>query len=129
MDIDEIKGMFMKALEYIDKNDPIQASEKLYKVCEECIKLLAEINGIDEYNKAREKEHWSTSLLQLATNRLSMIYGNEIKQAWDSAYRLHIEGFHENRLGIEDVKYSIEPIERLLRIVEQEVNYLRSKKV
>jgi hypothetical protein len=30
-----------EARRYIDRGDPVQASEKLYKVAEECIKALA----------------------------------------------------------------------------------------
>ncbi len=44
-----------KGKEYLAKGDAVQASEKLYKGVEECIKLLAEKHKLPEFEKAKEK--------------------------------------------------------------------------
>jgi len=45
-----------EAREYIAKGDAIQASEKLYKVAEECVKALAEVLRVPEAEEALEKQ-------------------------------------------------------------------------
>jgi len=46
--------------EYIAKGDAIQASEKMYKVVEECIKALAETLDTPETQEARKNGRWFT---------------------------------------------------------------------
>lgn len=43
---------FREAVELLEKGDPVQASEKLYKAAEECIKILACLENLDEYRRA-----------------------------------------------------------------------------
>ena len=44
----------------------------------------------------------------------------EIRHCWDSAWTLHIEGFHEMGLKIGSVKERVEDIEELVKLAENE---------
>jgi len=44
--------MLRRAWEELERGDPVQASEKLYKAAEECIKILACLENLDEYRRA-----------------------------------------------------------------------------
>ena len=48
---------------YIDKGDPVRASEKLYKASEEAVKELARKFDLPEYKEAEEKGRWTTVLV------------------------------------------------------------------
>lgn len=116
-----------RAKEYLAKNDPMQASEKLYKAAEESIKYLSEQNNITEFKKAQEKGMWSTGLLNSAPPKLSeKLDKKEIAEGWHTASYLHVQGFHENRLGTAEVKYALPYVNRLVQYV-QEVNSARRK--
>ncbi|PIP06800.1 MAG: hypothetical protein COX52_06060 [Syntrophobacterales bacterium CG23_combo_of_CG06-09_8_20_14_all_48_27] len=110
-----IERFFAESKEYVNKGDPVQASEKLYKVVEECIKLLAGRQKLPEFEEARREGRWMSRLLVRAARRLAQDTGRkEIEDAWARAFNLHAWGFHENALDIEDVKRSVSYIERLL---------------
>lgn len=119
--VEELKKRFREALEFLEKGDAVQASEKLYKVAEDAVKILSEINRIPEYEKARREGTWWTKLLDRAAKRLKNIYGEELLDAWTTAYELHQKGFHEEQLSVEDVLERAYKIEDLIRIVEREV--------
>ena len=114
--------MYERAVEEIEKGDSIEASEKLYKVVEECIKVLSCIHGIEECRIAREKGLWWTKLLSRASRKLTRILENNLFiNAWSQAYDLHVHGFHERSLEIDDVKQSLNVIKELLEYVEKTV--------
>jgi len=119
--VEELKKRLREALEFLEKGDAVQASEKLYKVAEDAVKILSEINRIPEYEKARREGTWWTKLLDRAAKRLKNIYGEELLDAWTTAYELHQKGFHEEQLSVEDVLERAYKIEDLIRIVEREV--------
>ena len=119
--VEELKKRLREALEFLEKGDAVQASEKLYKVAEDAVKILSEINRIPEYEKARREGTWWTKLLDRAAKRLKNIYGEELLDAWTTAYELHQKGFHEEQLSVEDVLERAYKIEDLIRIVEKEV--------
>ncbi len=58
------------------------------------------------------------SLLDKAARRL----GDAVERAWAEAYFLHVNGFHEVRIDINDVKYRVPIIEALIREVEKLLN-------
>jgi len=99
----ELKKRFREALELLEKGDAVQASEKLYKVAEDAVKILSEINRIPEYEKVRRGGTWWTKLLDRAAKRLGNVYGEEVLDAWTTAYELYQKGFHEEQLTVEDV--------------------------
>lgn len=67
-----------EAIELIEKEDAVQASEKLYKVVEDCVKLLAKLNSLPEYKKAIKEGQWWSKLLAKAVERLRDIYGEDV---------------------------------------------------
>ena len=111
--------MFEEAKEYIEKEDAVQTSEKLYKASEEALKVLAARFGLPEYDEAEKRGRWSAVLLDRAARRLSEIISPEIKNFWMHAWFLHVEGFHEARLRIEDVKFRVNFIEELIKLAEE----------
>lgn len=46
--------------EYLRKGDPVQASEKAYKVAEELVKALSEKFGLPERDQASNENRWYT---------------------------------------------------------------------
>lgn len=104
-----------EARKYIDQNDPVQASEKLYKVVEECIKALAIKFRTPEFEEARREGRWWIKLLSRAAKKLSSQLGEPIiSYGWSVGYDLHVWGFHEAALDIDAVKATLDTIEQML---------------
>lgn len=111
--IDESKG-------YIAKNDAIQASEKLYKAVEECIKVLAERYKLLEYEEVEKDGRWRSYLLAQAAGKLTRNLNEaKIRETWAIAFETHVWGFHEGKFGVEEVKQAVPYVEWL-------VNYLKT---
>jgi hypothetical protein len=105
----------------IDK-DPVQASEKLYKAAEEAVKAIAAALDLDEARKALERGRWTLSLLDDAVYAISERLGvKELIDWWDSAYRLHVDGFHEARLRSIDVAKRFGHVEALVDLAKRVV--------
>jgi len=119
--VEELRKRFRDAMEHLKKGDPVQAAEKLYKVAENAIKILSEVNKIPEYERAKQESTWWTKLLDKAAKRLRDIYGEELLDAWTTAYKFHQKGSHEEQLTVEEIEEEAYKIEDLLRIVEKEV--------
>ncbi len=117
--------MLRRAREELEKGDPVQASEKLYKAVEECIKVLACMEGLEECQRAREEGGWWTRLLSRAARRLaSRLQTSIIREAWEEAYDLHVHGFHEHALGVDEVRQGVPVVEKL---VEYTRSYFSAK--
>jgi hypothetical protein len=112
-----LRGFLNEGKGYIEQGDAVQASEKLYKVAEESIKALSQTCTRDIYEEAIKKGRWTTDLLFKAAEEM----GREIRRYWDSAWTLHVQGFHEMKLNINSVRRRIEDIEELVNLVENEV--------
>jgi len=117
----ELAERFLEeAKKYIEQNDVVQASEKLYKAAEECIKALAQRYRVPELGEAVKREKWGTWILGKAVTRLAQQLGEErIKAAWSYAYEIHVWGFHEAKYGIEEVKYVLPYVEWLLQYAKR----------
>ncbi|AEM38477.1 PaREP1 family protein [Pyrolobus fumarii 1A] len=111
----------LEAKKLIEEGDAVQASEKLYKVAEECIKSMAEALGLEESREAQRRGRWTLGLLDNAAGRLAEIVDRRVYDDWDHAYFLHVEGFHEAGLGIEQVKKRAKYVEELLEIAKRVV--------
>ena len=101
--------MFNEGLSLIDKGDVAQSSEKLYKAVEEAVKALALAKNLEEAREALSKGRWTVSILDKAARRL----GDDVWRAWNAAYFLHVNGFHEVRIDMDDVKARIPIIQEL----------------
>ena len=104
-----------EAKELIAKGDPVQASEKLYKAVEECIKALAEKLRAPQLEAARKRGRWDTWLLGQAATDLSKRLGEErVKYAWAAAHDVHVWGLHEAKYRVEDAEATLPLAEWLL---------------
>jgi hypothetical protein len=111
-----IEALFSEALKFIERGDPIESSEKFYKAAEECIKSLAEKLSLEEAKAAEERGRWTVTLLEKAVGELTDKFGIDIENGWDAANHLHVWGFHEIKLDLEDVKRRIPKIRRLIEM-------------
>jgi len=112
-----------RAKAYLDNRDPMQASEKLYKATEDSIKYLAEHYQLDEYKDALKQGNWWHGVLSRASKHLAKDTGKkEIDDAWTKAFDLHVNGFHENALNVEDVLPVVPIIEKLVQYVREVSN-------
>jgi undecaprenyl pyrophosphate synthase len=108
--------------------DPVQAGEKLYRVAEEAVKAIAVALGLEEVKEALRRGRWTTKLLDDVVWSAGLKLGiKELQYLWDSAYKLHVDGFHEARLTSDEVIRRVEAIEILVniakKVVQQNINY------
>jgi len=104
--------------ELIDK-DPVQTSEKLYKVAEEAVKAIATALKLPEAEEATKKDRWTTGLLEGAVvNIMRRLELDGLYHWWDSAYKLHVDGFHEARLRSNDMKLKLRDVEALVNLAK-----------
>jgi hypothetical protein len=119
METVEIPRFVKESKEYIAKGDAMQASEKLYKAVEECIKLLAEKHKLPKYAEAGKDGRRSSYLLVWAARKLaSDLKKNEIEDTWARAFNIHVWGFHEGKLDVEDIKPDVPYMEWLVDFVK-----------
>jgi len=105
--------------ELIDK-DPVQASEKLYKAAEEAVKIIAIALKLPEADGAVKRGRWTTGLLESAVISIMKRLGvNELYHWWDSAYKLHVDGFHEAKLRSDDVRLRLGDVEALVNLANK----------
>jgi len=98
----------------VDK-DPTQASEKLYKAAEECVKALAmhfKLESVIE--KVRGRGRWTTTELEKAVEAISDKVGRWFEEAWDRAWSLHVWGFHESKFDAEAVRRRLPYVEKMV---------------
>jgi len=111
-----------EAKDYINKKDAVQASEKMYRVVEECIKALAETLDTLETQEARKNGRWFMWLLGSAARSVANRLGRpEIVETWALAYDVHVRGFHEAKYNVDNVAWGLAYIERLLKITKDVV--------
>ena len=103
---------------YITQRDAVQASEKLYKAAEETVKALARRLDLPEWREAGQKGRWTTTLLFRAVRSLSQRLDPDIRNSWDAAWFLHVEGFHETRLDISEVQFRLSVVEQLIELAD-----------
>lgn len=118
--LDIAEKMLEEAREYIAKNNVIQASEKLYKAVEECIKALAEVLRVQVLEEAERRGKWETWLLGKASRQLAEKLGEDrIRLAWKDAYDIHVWGFHEHKYDIDDVRAALPLAKWLLNYAKE----------
>ena len=99
---------------FVEKN-PVQASEKLYKAAEESVKLLALYLGIsDVLAQVRQRNRWTVTDLEKAVEAISQKLGDWFMTSWDTAWALHVWGFHEAKFDSEAVKIRLPYIEKIV---------------
>ena len=118
----EPRKCMSEAKERINKRDPVQASEKLYKVVEYYIRSLAETYDLPQYRRAKEQGSWWSNLLSKAAKVLANKLNEEkINVTWAKAFDLHRHGFHDNSLTTEDVEREVTLVEWFLNYAEEKL--------
>ena len=112
--IELAKKYIAEAEDYLKKGDAVQASEKAYKTAEEIVKALAEKFNIPEYQQASKEGRWNTYWLASAVNRLAKDLGDWVLNGWNSAYILHVWGFHEVKLSTSDITEYLRKVKEML---------------
>jgi len=117
-----IRRFFDEGRAYTQRNDSVQASEELYKAAEETVKRLAERFDLPQWVEASRKGRWTSALLFSAVRSLSeKTHRQEVLNGWHAAWFLHVEGFHEARLDMEEVTFRLPMVEELINLAETEV--------
>jgi hypothetical protein len=102
------------------KELPVQASEKLYNVAEEAVKAIAIALKLPEASEAAKRGRWTTGLLEDAVmNIMRILKVDELYHWWDSAYKLHVDGFHEAKLRSDDVRLRLRDVEALVNLANK----------
>jgi len=116
----ELAEKYLREVEdYVEKGDAVQASEKLYKAVEECVKALAQRYTTPEHQAALKEGRWA-QLLGKAARRLSkMLREPKIEYTWAVAYDVHVWGFHEAKYDVDDLKDDVEHAKWLLSFTKQ----------
>ena len=114
-----IEKLFSEASTYMEKWDAVQSSEKLYKAAEESVKALAERFNLEEVKAAEERGRWTVTLLEKAVGKLVGKLGMDVEVAWAEANYLHVWGFHETKLDVEDVKRRVFAIRKLIDLAKK----------
>lgn len=112
----ELAGKFLVEGKNMLNKDPIQASEKMYKAAEECIKALTLNKKYkDILEKVGTKNRWGVNELDKSVIKLSKEAGEWLISSWDTAWTLHVWGFHEAKLDKEEIKERIKYIEKIYK--------------
>lgn len=100
--------------------EPVEASEKLYKAAEECVKTLTLCFNLEDIlKKVGERGRWTATDLVKAVGELAKTIGAWVLDAWDHAWILHVWGFHEAKLDSDDVRARSPYIEKLVELTEE----------
>lgn len=117
-----------EAKNYIKEKNPVQASEKLYKAVEECVKILSQLYKLPEYEEAMREGRWWTQLLGKSARKLSKILKEpKIEQTWAIAYDIHVWGFHEAKYSIDDIKDDVKYVEWIVKYTKEVLKNRRAK--
>ncbi|RLE57475.1 MAG: hypothetical protein DRJ40_02660 [Thermoprotei archaeon] len=113
----ELARRFLEeGMKLIDVN-PVQASEKLYKAAEEAVKTLVLKHRLRSIVERVEKRgRWKVEDLFDAISELRQIYSDDIRRWWDSAWNLHVWGFHEAKATKRYVEERIRDVEELVKL-------------
>ena len=118
LDAEQHLNLALRCLEEGKKlvdEDPIQASEKLYKASEEAVKALAYCFNLgDVLERVGKRGRWTVTELEKAVGAISRKLGRWFGAAWDRANYLYALGFHEAKLDSEDVKERLPDVERMV---------------
>ena len=115
----EIAKFLEEGKNYIKINDPVQASEKLYKAAEEAIKSLSESYAPEIFAETQRKGRWTSPLLFEAADKIADKIGKEVIYYWNIAWTLHVEGFYEARLNVNYIARRVDDIDKLVKLAEQ----------
>jgi len=118
--VERAERFLEEAKTHLEKGDPIQASEKLYKVAEECVKALAEAFNPPELEETHKRGRWTAYLLGSASRSLAKKLNEpRVEYIWAVAYDIHVWGFHEAKYDVEKIKGDVTHVEWLLNYTKK----------
>ncbi len=125
----ELAKRYLREGEKLAGTDPVQASEKLYKAAEECVKAAAKLLSLREVlERVKARGRWTVTDLERAVAAASKKLGEELRIGWDAANYLHVWGFLEAKLDQEAVKARLPYVEKAIGLVEDELARRRTAK-
>jgi hypothetical protein len=111
----ELAERFLEEGKALMDKDPIQASEKFYKAAEEVVKTLTMYYNLSDILKTIERKgRWTVTELEEAVELISQRVGEWFITSWDSAWAVHVWGFHEAKLNSKAIKIRVPYIERMV---------------
>jgi hypothetical protein len=111
----ELAERFLEEGKALMDKDPIQASEKFYKAAEEVVKTLTMYYNLSDILKiVVRKGRWTVTELEEAVELISQRVGEWFIASWDSAWAVHVWGFHEAKLNSKAIKIRVPYIERMV---------------
>jgi hypothetical protein len=111
----ELAERFLEEGKALMDKDPIQASEKFYKAAEEVVKTLTMYYNLSDILKTIERKgRWTVTELEEAVELISQRVGEWFITSWDSAWAIHVWGFHEAKLNSKAIKIRVPYIERMI---------------
>jgi uncharacterized protein (UPF0332 family) len=114
----ELARKFLEEGKKMFEENPVQACEKLYKAAEEAIRALAIKHNIKEIiRRVGLRGRWKTDDFFDTVNILKKTYGDDIRRWWNTAWTLHVWGFHEAKATKEYVEANIQDIEHLVNLL------------
>ena len=114
---EEVKRFLKEGEQLLDNGEIVQACEKIYKAAEDAVKLLAKAHVPDVQREVKSRGRRTVSLLDKAGRNLEIKFGEDVGRGWAEAWILHVEGFHEERLKEEAVKWRLKHVKRLVELV------------
>ena len=118
----ELARKFLEEGRDLIDEDPVQASEKLYKAAEEAIKALVLKHRVtDIIRRVKGRGRWKTEDFFNASSTLRNVYGDKLRRHWSTAWELHVWGFHEAKYRIEDIEATLPPAIWMLNITKQTI--------
>lgn len=115
--VEEVKRFLKEGEALLEKGELVQACEKIYKAAEDAVKLLAKEYAPEVYDEAEHNGRWFASLLRKAVRSLETRLGEDVSHGWAEAWILHVEGFHEKRLGKEDITWGLKHVKKLIKLI------------
>ena len=111
----ELAQKYLEEGKNLVDRDPIQACEKLYKATEEAVKALALYFNLREILESVERRgRWSVNELWKSVLKISEKLGEWFMHSWNSAWALHVWGFHETKFNSEDVRKLLPYVEKMI---------------
>jgi len=121
LDPQAVEAHLELALKYLEEGrslidrDSVKASEKLYKAAEEVVKALTVHFNLESVLRDVERSgRWSVAKLEEAVEAISERVGEWFRHSWDSAWVLHVWGFHEAKLNSKAVKLRLPDVEKMV---------------
>jgi len=84
------------------------------------VKAVAVALKLPEVEEVAKRGGWTTGLLESAVVNIMRIFKvDELYHWWDSAYKLHVDGFHEAKLRSNEAGLKLRDVEALVNLAKK----------